>query len=173
MKLYELPSEWAAIEDELYENGGELTEELSARIEALGATLEQKVDSYYRLIANSEATETALKAEAKKLTERAKVAETNATTFKTRLQMALTGLGKGIGEKIYTADGTHYAALKENPPKVVVDESADVSKFEDRFKRLVPEKWEAEKTAIKDAFKAGEAIPEGVQVIRETSITVR
>ena len=173
MHLYELPSEWRDIEEELDANGGELTEELSARMDALDFTIATKVDSYYKLIANADAMESALKAEAKKLTERAKTAEKNSETFKTRLQATLVALGKPIGEKVFNPDNTHYVALKENQPKVVIDESVDVSKFPAHFKRNIPEKWEAEKTAIKDAFKAGEALPEGVQVIRETSITIK
>lgn len=170
MKLYELGGEWKTIEAELEANGGEVTPELAARMEAIEESLSEKIDRYYRLIRNAESAADALKAEAKALTERAKGFESTADGIKAHLLEGLQALGHPVGaaNKLLTPDGTHHVYLAENPPSVVVPEGFDVATLP---RELTKVSVTMDKSALLKLPR--EEWPEGVKVERKTSLRIK
>lgn len=65
--------------------------------------------------------------------------------------------------------GTRKIALQKNPPKVVVDDEQSIPP---RFFTVIPETFQLDKSALKDALKAGEEI-DGAHMEQGMSLRVR
>lgn len=91
--LYTIGTEFAAIEAELYEAGGEITPEIEVRLLDLGALEGEKVDGLATVVRTFESHATACRHEAAAFTVKATVAETAAKRLKARLLDYLTDRG--------------------------------------------------------------------------------
>jgi hypothetical protein len=120
-----------------------------------------KAEAYAKIIKMLEADANAAETEAKRLSERKAAFSANAKRVKDRLfgAMRLTG-----NEKIKTALFT--IGIQKNAPSVMIDED---TKLPDEYVRV---KYEPDKTAIKDALKAG-AVIEGCRLVQGESLRIR
>jgi len=125
------------------------------------AEFEAKVDSYLYLIAEFKAKSETAKAEAKRLTERARMFERDVDRLKGTLVEALQSLGL---DKCKTAE--HTVTLAKSP-SIAYDVNLD--KLPESYHRV---KVDADRTAIQKALKAGIAI-EGVSVKEEQPRSLR
>jgi hypothetical protein len=91
--LYDLTAEWTDLSAALTESAGEITDEIEARLDALGTLEGAKVDSYALVVRSFEAHATACRAEATALIAKATVAENAAKRLKARLLDYLTARG--------------------------------------------------------------------------------
>ena len=140
---------------------GELDETLLAAFEALQMERDEKVENIGCWIKNLASDAEALKAEAKAMNERAKRAERKADGLKRYLEAALHG------EKFQS---TRVAISWRRSTSVEVDEAEIPELPEQYVRRKVT--VEADKTAIKDALKAGEVI-EGCRLVEKQSIQIK
>lgn len=82
LSLFDITNALLEIEDELYENGGEITQELEARLESLEGSLERKIDGICSMIQNNQRAAEAAKAESQRLSQLAKSRESIANGLK-------------------------------------------------------------------------------------------
>lgn len=162
LKLYEIPEELARIEALLIETGGELTPDLEAALAYLQEAGAEKVEAAWAVVKNLQAFEEAAKAEAARLTERAKSAENAAA----RLKAALLPAVQALGNRVKGARWTIYAQTRENTI-FALKPGAEIFELPPEFVRTHDP--ELNKTALKDAAKAGKALPE--QIVASTSST--
>lgn len=165
LRLYQFKAEYEALGSLLEESQGEITPEIEALWDTLGGEFSEKVDGYCGLIANFSRSAEAAKAEAKRLTDRAKSWETAADRLKERLQFHLVDLDIQKQET-----GRFSVRLQLNPPAVNVPKTLDPFTLPETFRVT---KYEADKTALRDAWKAGLALPEGVTVTQGISLRIK
>ena len=140
---------------------GEIAEDYIEQLEALEMARDEKVENIGCWIKNLNADAAALKEEAKNMNERAKRAERKADGLKRYLEAALHG------EKFQS---TRCAISWRRSTSVEVDEAELPDLPEQYVRRKVT--VEADKTAIKDALKAGEVI-EGCRLVEKQSIQIK
>lgn len=140
---------------------GELDEALLADFEALQMERDTKIENIGCWIKNLEADAAAIKAEAKAMSDRAKAAEKKAEGLRGYLAAVLAG-------------------EKWNSPKVAISWRKSVAvEIDDAEVPELPEQYvrrkvsvEADKTAIKEALKAGEQI-EGCRLVERQNISIK
>ena len=154
----ELQDLWEAALDP---DTGELDEEKLAAFEALDMERDAKIENIACWIKNLKSDAEALKTEAKNMADRAKAAERKADSLKRYLAAALHG------EKFQSA----RAAISWRKSVSVEVDDAEVENLPERFIRRKVS-VEADKTAIKDALKAGESI-EGCRLVETNNISIK
>ena len=127
-------------------------------VEALEMEREQKIENIGMWIKDLTAQSEALKSEKNKLAEREKSAKNKAERLKEFLTAYLDG------KKFETA----RVAIKFRSVEFV--SVPDVTALPEKYWRIKPP--EADKTAIKNALKAGEVI-EGAELVKKQSISVK
>ena len=127
-------------------------------VEALEMEREQKIENIGMWIKDLTAQSEALKSEKNKLAEREKSAKNKAERLKEFLTAYLDG------KKFETA----RVAIKFRSVQSV--SVPDVTALPEKYWRIKPP--EADKTAIKNALKAGEVI-EGAELVKKQSISVK
>lgn len=127
-------------------------------VEALEMEREQKIENIGMWIKDLTAQSEALKAEKNKLAEREKSAKNKAERLKEFLTAYLNG------KKFETA----RVSIKFRSVESV--SVPDVTALPEKYWRIKPP--EADKTAIKNALKAGEVI-EGAELVKKQSISVK
>lgn len=127
-------------------------------VEALEMEREQKIENIGMWIKDLTAQSEALKSEKNKLAEREKSAKNKAERLKEFLTAYLDG------KKFETA----RVAIKFRSVESV--SVPDVTALPEKYWRIKPP--EADKTAIKNALKAGEVI-EGAELVKKQSISVK
>lgn len=83
--------------------------------------------------------------------------------------MAFNMANAGIAA-IHANDGTFSAMLY--PARDEAVEIAEGSPVDDRFARIIPEKKEWDKTALKKAIKAGEPVPSCVTLVKRDRLVI-
>jgi hypothetical protein len=119
VKLLELTDLWRQIEVELDANGGEVTEDMEARLSLFNLEERDKVDGYVHIIKDLRARAKLMREQAADLTARARTREANADWLENRLtfHMGERGLRRLEGN-------THYAQWQKNggvPPVELLD----------------------------------------------------
>ena len=145
--LYELTEEYRQLLDWM-EDPEMDPQTIQDTLEALGGEIEEKADGYAKVIRQLEADAAALKAEAKRMTNKQKTAEENIERLKKSLQRTMEITGR---EKIDT--GLFKVWLQKTPESVVMDEQY-IENIPERFLRMRDP--EINKQAIKEALNAGE-----------------
>lgn len=163
MKLYDIPLEANAIEEQLFENIGELTPELEQRIKAFLAQGKDKIESAAVVIGALEEDAGICQAEAKRLIERA--AQLNQSADRLR-GMVLCAVDLGFGGKVKTAKFTIWGQTSGAVTQFELKAGVDIYQLMAAHPELVraPEP-ELNKTALKETVKAGAPIPEEIAVV--------
>lgn len=167
MKLYEIPLEWAVIQDLLEAGAGEMTPELEAKLAELLTAAPEKIDAAACVVKHLEAQAEAAKAEAQRLSLRSSSFENAADQLRARMLPAVQTLGRVKTTRFTIFPITRTTQAFDVRPGV------SIAELPDRFVR-----WrdpELNKSALKEAFKAGEALPEEIVVAEgsSTSLTIR
>lgn len=93
LSLYAIDAELSALEDDLLEAGGEITEDIEARHNDLLDLREGKVEGYLRVIRRFETTAEAIKAERQRLQESERHMAQAAQSLKDRLAASMAQRG--------------------------------------------------------------------------------
>lgn len=161
MKLYEINAALEALLDQVDPDTGELTCDLDA-LEALAGAREEKLEGLALSVKNDRAEAEAIYAEIDKLSKRARALKNRAESKESFLDRMLNG------EKFKTprvAVGYRTSVAVELSPEFL-----DWAIKEDKYLRH--KEPEPDKTAIKAALKAGEAIP-GAEIVTKTNMQIR
>lgn len=175
IKLYEATAQLEVVNgwieehaDEILANGGELPPALAELLDQAEGTLAVKAERVALKVRELQAEADAVKAEAVRLTQRAKTATNAADSLKAYLKRALEIAGvQTIKGELVTV------ALQKNPPSVLTVRDAASDDAAEGFATEIPAHYEWNKAELKEAWKAGEALPMGVAVMQGTSLRIR
>jgi chaperonin cofactor prefoldin len=150
MKLYELTSDLITLQELLEESVDDQL--LQDTLEAVQGEYDVKMESYAKVIKNLEADIDALKAEAKRLTDKRKVLENNIDRLKKAMfdSMKATGITKAGGQ-LFTV------AIQKNGGKlpVIVSNNVDLSILPDQLVKVVES---PDLEAIRELLEAGKVV---------------
>lgn len=158
--LYGLTVEQEQINAMLEENGGELTPEMEAMLVVNAENANVKLEGYCKAVANYSAYIESLKKEAKRLTEKAKVAENTVDRLKHSMLTYLLASGqKKVNAGVFTVSWSESHAVS------IIDEA------------LVPDKYkkttiEVSKTDVKKDLSSGIKVP-GVTMINNKNLQIK
>ena len=174
MTLYELTDRMAAIEDELYENGGELTPELETELTETKESLMAKVDNYNALYQKLGAMAASAKSEIERLTKIKRTAEKAQENLKKRLlwNMNVFGIEKLEG-KLCKMSIRKSKALKVEEDIMLEPYKAKIDKLNSVLPPYMAVKVEISKKAISDAFKDTDVLPAGCERVQNESLQIR
>ena len=162
MKLYEIKSEYEnllqAAFDCAEENEGVIPDDLADALEAVGSTYEEKIHNCLLYYKNQDAEETAIKAEAQKLTARATAASKRKLWMKKYLQSCCPE-----GVKLSFADSA--MSWRKSKSVDIIDESKVP---EDYCKVIIT----PSKTAIKQAIESGVVVP-GASIVEKLNLQIK
>lgn len=163
MKLYEIDQNIVHILSQVDDETGEIPDAALSALESLEMGRKAKVAAIIAVIRNAESAADAINAEISRL-QRMAAAPTNTVT---RLKEYLLRSMQALGEtKIDCGPIGKPRIQKNSQPSVKY--AGDVSDLPERFQRVTVD---VNKSAIADAFKAGDELPKGVTV--ETGVHLR
>jgi hypothetical protein len=162
MKLYEIPLEANAIEEQLFDQVGELTPDLELRIKDFLSQGKDKIESAAVVVGSLEEDASICQAEAKRLIERA--ARLNAAGDRLR-GMMLCAVDLGFGGKVKTAKFTIWGQTSGAVTQFNLKSGVDIYQLMASHPELVKaQDPELNKTALKETLKAGTPLPEEIAV---------
>lgn len=162
IKLWELSADMDAISDEIMANGGEVTEEMEARLDALDGSFTEKVERVALYIRQVKLTADAAKAEKDRLAAIQKRYDTEARGLKAYLLRHLEHQGHA---KIETAKVR--VRVQKSPPSIKW--TGGPFDIPDNY-RVVNYSFDA--TQAKADHKAGVDLPEGIVITTGTHIRI-
>lgn len=170
MTLYELTQEQRAIEEALYENGGELTPELEEQMQMNGCELSEKLDAFTKMIAEYDALTAATDVEMKKLAEKKQRAQNAKKRAREYILYCLKAANK---TKFESQSGVRFS--RGVSKSVEVDEETLFTQYDleariqsmnlPPYLQLVPKVVKS--NIDKDNF------PEGCRVVETDKVTIR
>lgn len=150
MKLYELTADLITLQELLEESIDDQL--LTDTLEAVQGEYDVKMESYAKVIKNLEADIDALKAEAKRLTDKRKVLENNIDRLKKAMFDSMKATGKTkAGGQLFTV------AIQKNGGKVpvIMADDADLSILPDQLVKVVES---PDLEAIRELLEAGKVV---------------
>ena len=155
MTLFQLTSEMVAIEDALWENGGELTPELEVAMEETTTSLTAKTDAVGAIVRKFEYTVDNIDAEIKRLQALKKTATNAAENLKGYVKHTM------LTNNINKLEGTTTKMSLRRSERTIVDEVAILAQFRytlDEYKKTLPAyvsvgDLKVNKTVVKDMIK--------------------
>ena len=153
LTMQELADEAAALDALVALDEGEWTEDHEALERELVAKLTAKGDGYGDWLKDRETRAQALRAEEVRLATRRRVMEAQVDRVKRYAAHALERMGR---TKI---EGERWTlSLAKNPPRVVMDETVVPALLPPGFQRVVPERVEIDRDAVREALKLGDSL---------------
>ena len=162
--LYDLAAEYQAASDKLHDS--ELDDQTIAdTLEGMAGAIEVKAQNVAFVIRNTEAMAEQIKQAEEAMQKRRKAMENHAARLRAYLlaNMQTTGITKIEGCAYFNI------SLRNNPESVVIDAE---SQLPEQFMRVVPATYSPDKTAIKEAIKAGQEVP-GAHLTRTQSLSIK
>lgn len=172
--LFQLSADMSAIEDALWENGGELTPELEQALVETEQSLATKVDGYNHLIRSFSSKADIIDAEIKRLTALKKTAENAEKRLKEHIceTMGMFGIDK--------LEGAYCKISRAKTSKVETDEelltasySGNLAELNKSLPPYITAEFKVSKTAIKDFQKTEGILPAGAEIVENWSIRIR
>lgn len=161
--LYELSAGFNNIMDLVEDETMDL-DMLEQGLQTIECSLEEKCLNGIGLIKSLEHQRDGLKAEGKRLTDRAKVLDNRIQSIKDWYKVNLESMGKN---KVNTDRGT--MAIQKNPPALKID---DEQKIPAEYCDIIPEHYEVAKDRVKAALKSGKEVP-GAHMEQAMSLRIR
>lgn len=173
MTLFDLGDEERRLEEELYENGGELTPELEEALADNEEALKAKADGYCRIIRELQYHSQNCKDEAARLTEKARRAEKAAARLKERIlfNMNLFGWNRLEGEQVKFSI-RNSKSLEVDEERLLGDLGIGERIAALGLPDFIKVTAKVDKTAIKNGF-AADALPEGCEWSENESLQMR
>lgn len=172
--LFQLSCDMMAIEDALWENGGELTDELAQALEETEQSLAHKVDGYNHLIASFASKAEIIDKEIKRLTALKKTAVNAEKRLKQHVcdTMGMFGIDKLEGAycKMTRAKST---STEVNEDLVLASYLGRLQDLNDGLPPYLSVEFKINKTAIKDYIKTEGITPAGVELVENYSLRIR
>lgn len=160
MYLYDIATEYRDLAEKILEQDGEIGEEDIERFDVLDENFFQKADNYAGLIKEVEAEIGCLAEAIERQEKRKKKRERLVEKLKDRLAQAMNVMGK---DKVETLNAC--VSFRKSLKVEIVDEKEIPEEF---FKAV----YTVNKSAIKDALKAGQAVA-GAELKENKTIQIR
>lgn len=167
LKLFEIPLEFVALQEALEASFGELTPEIEARMAELVQAAPEKVEAAAAVVRHLEAQADACKTEVDRMALRQAAFTRAADALRERMTPAVEALGK-----VKTSRFTIFPTVRSSYTYTLAPDH-ELYELPARFWRQKDP--ELNKTELKKAVEAGEAMPEFLHVEKTTttSITIR
>lgn len=172
--LFQLSAEFADIEDALWNNGGELTEELALRLQETELSLAKKADGYNALLRSFASQKEILKAEIDRLNKLKKVAENAEKRIKQHIvdTMGMFGIEKIEGDKCKMSRAK-TTAVETDDEQLIAAYLQNVEELQKVLPSYITVELKVSKTAIKDMFKEQGILPAGAEFVENYSLRIR
>ena len=172
--LFQLSADMAAIEDALWENGGELTEELSLALQETEMSLAKKADGYNALLRSFAATKENIKAEIDRLTKLKKTAENAEKRIKQHIcdTMGAFGIDKIEGDKCKISR-SRTTAIETNDDMLMFSYQKNLDDLNAILPPYIRAEMKVSKTALKEFQKEQGILPAGAEVVENYSLRIR
>lgn len=164
--LWEITDEYAEVGALIAEGGGELTDELAARLDAVEDSFENKVERIALVIQDKIGDAEKAKSEEKRLGAIRKYYERQASGLKDYLAQCMAAAGIRKSE----TPRARVRLQKSSTPSVTYGGELDA--LPESFIRVVPETRVLDKKAVTVAFKDGEELPAGLSVTYSESVRI-
>jgi hypothetical protein len=158
VKLYEIPSEFAAIDMALAESDGELSPELEQQFDAFVRASKEKMEAGAMVMRGLQLDADACRLEAKRLLDRAASLEKNVGRLKGLLLVALDSAFRG---KLKCQLLTIWGQTSAPVTNFDLAPGVELTDLPDSFVRVTRA---LAKDALKEAFRRGEKLPEEIMV---------
>ena len=172
--LFQLTADMAAIEDALWENGGELTDELQQALVETEQSIASKVDGYNHIIASFDAKAEIIDKEIKRLTALKKTAENASKQIRKHVCDTMGAFG------IEKLEGKYCKMTRSRSTKTEVNEEQITAAFINGLQALneslppyITADFKVSKTALKDYIKEENITPAGVEFVENWSLRIR
>lgn len=159
--LIEVGEAGLRLQELLYEAEGELTPELESHMDDILKSGKEALDSGAAVLRRMDGEAEYLKAEAKRLTERAKSIEANREHLRARMGFAIDG---AFGGKVKTEKNTLWMQSSPDTLAVELAADADLMKLNVNYSELVKKTYALDATAVKNRYQAGDVIPSAIVV---------
>jgi hypothetical protein len=172
--LFQLTADMAAIEDELIENGGELTPELEALMVATEEALTAKADGYNLLLRKLKAEEATCDTEQKYWAGKKKVVQNAQKRIREHITdvMQMGNIGRIEGQHCKISRRMNES-IEVNEEVLLGSMAARIQELVDSMPEFVKVDVSVNKTALKDWISRENIIPEGVGFKYTPSITIK
>lgn len=156
ISLYALSEEGMFIRKIIEDMEGELTPEVEERLDALMKVAPERVEAAAMVVQGLQGSALVCQQESLRLAERAAALDRNANYLKERMCMIVDSV---FGGKVKTNRFTVWTQQSANHTAFDVQEGCTIEDVEKADPSLVRVKKELDKIALKDKFKAGDALP--------------
>ena len=172
--LFQLSCDMMAIEDALWENGGELTDEIQQALTETEQSIASKVDGYNHIIASFDAKAEIIDKEIKRLTALKKTAENASKRIKQHVcdTMGMFGIEKLEGEKSKISRA-RTTAVETNDEQILAAYQQNLDELNALLPPYITAEMKVSKTAIKEFQKAEGILPAGAEIKENYSIRIR
>lgn len=172
--LFQLSADMAAIEDALWENGGELTEELAIALQETELSLTRKADGYNSLLRSFASQKEILKAEIDRLTKLKRVAENAEKRIKQHVcdTMGTFGIDKIEGDRCKITR-VRTSAIDVNEDMITAAYQKNLDEMNADLPPYITAEFKVSKTAIKEFQKEEGILPAGAEIIENYSLRIR
>ena len=172
--LFQLSADLVAIEDALWENGGELTPELELSMQETEASLAKKADGYYSLIHSFASKKDVIKAEIDRLAKLKKVAENAEKRIKQHIcnTMGAFGIEKLEGNFVKFSRGKS-TSTETDDDVLRASYTAPIANLMDALPPYLQVEIKVNKTALKEYIKETGITPNGVEFVENWSLRIR
>lgn len=172
--LFQLSADMSAIEDALWENGGELTPELEQALTETEQSISAKIDGYNAVIRSFASQESVLDAEIKRLTALKKIAENAQKRLKSHIcdTMGMFGIEKLEGAycKISRARSSR---VETNDEQLTAAYRGKVDELNADLPPYISVEMKVSKTALKEFQKEEGILPAGAEIVESYSLRIR
>ena len=172
--LFQLSADMSAIEDALWETGGELTPELEQALTETQQSLAVKTDGYNALIRKFASQADVIAAEIKRLTALKNTCQNAEKRLKNHIceTMGAFGIDKLEGQycKISRAK---TSSIETNEDLLLVAYLPTIEAINDSLPPYIKVEPRISKTAIKDFQKTEGILPAGAEIVENWSIRIR
>lgn len=172
--LFQLSADMAAIEDALWENGGEITEDIALALQETETSLASKADGYNHLIRRFSSQAEIIDAEIKRLTSLKKTAENAEKRLKNHIceTMGMFGIDKIEGNfcKISRARSTK---VETNDDMLKAAYSQNLDDLNNLLPPYLTAELKVSKTAIKEFQKSEGILPAGAEIVESYSLRIK
>lgn len=172
--LFQLSADMAAIEDALWENGGELTEELAAAMQETESSLARKADGYGALIRSFASQKEIIKQEIDRLTKFKKTAENAEKRIKQHVceTMGMFGIDKIEGDRTKITR-SRSTAVETNDEQILAAYLSNLHALEETLPPYITVEMKVSKTGIKEFHKEEGILPAGAEFVENWGIRIR
>ena len=172
--LYELQGTMLQIEQELDDNGGELTDELVVLLSDTELSIKQKADGYRAVIAKFSDKADAVDKEIKRLQALKKTANNAVERLKEYILRVMGTYGiKKIEGEYCSMTRTATKSLEVNEEMLLAAYVEKIAELQASLPDYLTVEVKVSKTAIKNKFKNTDILPAGCAFVENDSLRIR